>query len=44
MSLTILEICFEAVGQNLTSEQSDVKTLVLESILLHSGVQYVHSW
>lgn len=44
MSLTILEICFEAVGQKLTSEQSAFKPLVLEFLLLHSGVQYVHSW
>lgn len=44
MSLTILQICCEAVGQNLTSEQSDVKPLVCEFLLLDSGVQYVHSW
>jgi hypothetical protein len=30
MSLTILEIYCEAVGQNITSEQSDVKPLALE--------------
>ena len=44
MSLTILEICCEAVGQNITMEQSYVKPLVLEFLLLHTGVQYVHSW